>query len=47
MLRKLARRTAEAMFDAIGAALASVTHDDARNYTTHCGYAATASRRTP
>ena len=40
-LRKLARRTVDALFDAIGDALASVTHDDARNYIAHCGYAAT------
>ena len=41
VLRKLARRTVDALFDAIGEALASVTHDDARNYIAHCGYAAT------
>ena len=41
VLRKLARRTVDALFDAIGDALASVTADDARNYIAHCGYAAT------
>jgi transposase len=41
VLRKLARRTVEALFDSIGDALASITRDDARNYITHCGYAAT------
>ena len=41
VLRKLARRTVDALFDAIGEALASVTSDDARNYIAHCGYAAT------
>ena len=39
VLRKLARRTVDALFDAIGEALASVGSDDARNYITHCGYA--------
>jgi transposase len=41
VLRKLARRTVEALFDAVGEALASITAGDAMNYITHCGYAAT------
>ena len=41
VLRKLARRTVEALFGAVGDALASVTADDALNYIAHCGYAAT------
>ena len=41
VLRKLARRTVDALFDAVGEALASVTPGDARNYTAHCGYNAT------
>jgi transposase len=41
VLRKLARRTVDALLDAIGEALASVTPADALNYITHCGYAAT------
>jgi transposase len=40
VLRKLARRTVNALFDGIGQALASVTPSDALNYITHCGYAA-------
>ena len=41
VLRKPGRRTAEALFQAVGEALASITADDASNYITHCGYAAT------
>ena len=41
VLRKLARRTVEALFQAVGEALASITADDAANYIAHCGYAAT------
>ena len=41
VLRTLARRRVEALFDAIGEALASVTPGDALSYITHCGYAAT------
>ncbi len=41
VLRKLARRTVETLFDAVGDALASVTPGDALNYINHCGYAAT------
>ena len=41
VLRRLARRTVEALFDAIGEALAAITPDDARNYIAHRGYAAT------
>ena len=42
VLRKLARRTVDGLFEGIGQALASVTPTDALNYITHCGYAATA-----
>ena len=40
VLRKLARRTVDALFIGIGEALASVTPTDAMNYIAHCGYAA-------
>jgi transposase len=40
VLRKLARRTVDALFDGIGDALASVTPTDALHYISHCGYAA-------
>ncbi len=40
VLRKLARRTVDALFAGIGEALASVTPTDALNYINHCGYAA-------
>ena len=41
VLRKLARRTVDALFAAVGEALASITPSDARNYIAHCGYNAT------
>ena len=40
VLRKLARRTVDALFAGIGEALASVTPTDALHYINHCGYAA-------
>jgi transposase len=41
MLRKIAARTVEALIDAIGESLASVSAQDAVNYIRHCGYCAT------
>jgi transposase len=41
ILRKLARRTVDTLFDAIGQATASITADDARGFIRHCGYNAT------
>ena len=41
-LRKLARRTVDALFGGIAEALASVTPTDALHYIQHCGYAARA-----
>jgi hypothetical protein len=38
VLRSMARRTVDGLFDAIGTALARVTPEDARNYIRHCGY---------
>lgn len=38
-LRRLAVRTVEGLFEAIGTALRTVTADDAANYARHCGYA--------
>jgi transposase len=38
VLRRDAARTVDGLFDAIGAALASVTAGDARNYIAHSGY---------
>ena len=38
-LRKLAARTVDGLFDAIGAALMTVTATDAANFVRHCGYA--------
>ena len=40
-LRRLAVRTVDALFDAIGTALRTVTADDAAGYVRHCGYATT------
>jgi transposase len=40
VLRKLARRTVDALYAGIGEALASVTPTDALHYINHCGYAA-------
>jgi hypothetical protein len=40
-LRRLGARSVDALFDAIGAALATVTADDAANFVRHCGYAMT------
>lgn len=37
-LRGLEARTREALFEAIGAALAGITPQDARNWFAHCGY---------
>ena len=41
ILRKLARRTVEAVPAAIDEAIAAVTADDALAFIRHCGYAAT------
>jgi transposase len=41
ILRKLARRTVDALLDAIGEAVASITAQDAMGFIRHCGYAAT------
>jgi transposase len=43
VLRRLGRRTVDALYPAIGEALASVTADDAAGFTRHCGYSATAA----
>ena len=40
-LRRLAARTVDDLFEAIGTALRTVTADDAANYVRHCGYATT------
>jgi transposase len=39
VLRKLAAREVDALFDAVGAALKAVTAADAAAYVRHCGYA--------
>src|SRR5207244_10942996 len=41
VLRKLARRTVEALLEAIDQAVSAITADDARAFIRHCGYAAT------
>ena len=41
MLRSLARRSVDGLFDGIAAALAAVTPCDAMHYIKHCGYDAT------
>jgi hypothetical protein len=41
LLRKLARRTVDALLDAIRQAIASITASDAINFIRHCGYSAT------
>jgi transposase len=41
ILRKLARRTVDALFHAITEAVGSITAADAINFIHHCGYAAT------
>jgi len=41
ILRKLGRRTVDALFDAIGQAVISITADDAIGFIRHCGYSAT------
>jgi len=41
ILRTLARRTVDALLDAIDQAIASITADDAIGFIRHCGYAAT------
>jgi transposase len=41
LLRKAKARTTEALWEAIGQALAAVTAQDCRNSFTHCGYTAT------
>jgi transposase len=41
ILRKLARRTVEALLEAIDQAVSAITADDARAFIQHCGYAAT------
>jgi len=46
LLRSMAARQTEALLDAIGVALASVTPRDARNFIRHCGYDATVQCKT-
>jgi transposase len=41
ILRKLARRTVSALFDAIAHAVTSITANDAIAFIRHCGYPAT------
>lgn len=41
VLRKLSRRSVEALEAAVGTATNAITADDARGFMTHCGYAAT------
>jgi transposase len=41
VLRKLARRTVDALSDAIGQAVRAITAQDALGFIRHCGYAAT------
>jgi len=41
VLRKLARRTVDALQEAIGQAVNAITADDALAFIRHCGYAAT------
>lgn len=41
MLRRLARRTTDSLYRAIGKALQQVTSDECCNYLTNCGYVAT------
>ena len=38
ILRKAAARTREALVEALGPALSSVTEEDARGFFKHCGY---------
>lgn len=38
VLRKLARRSVDTLYEAIAEALAAVTDADARNFIAHCGY---------
>jgi transposase len=45
VLRKLARRSVDGLFDGIGDALESIRPTDALHYIAHCGYAT--KRRTP
>jgi transposase len=45
VLRKLARRSVDGLFDGIGEALESIRPTDALNYIAHCGYAT--KRRKP
>ena len=45
VLRKLARRSLDGLFDGIGQALGSIRPTDALNYIAHCGYAT--KRRKP
>ena len=44
LLKGLARRSVERLFEGISSALASVTASDANNFIRHCGYAATSRR---
>ena len=46
LLKGLARRSLDGLFEGINSALASVTASDAINFIRHCGYAAT-PRRNP
>lgn len=41
LLRKLARRTVDALLEAIDQAVSAITADDALAFIRHCGYAAT------
>ena len=45
VLRKLARRSVDGLFDGIGEALGSIRSTDALHYIAHCGYAT--KRRKP
>ena len=41
LLRKLGRRTVDALYDAIGHGVLSITAGDAAAFIRHCGYSAT------
>jgi transposase len=45
VLRKLARRTVDGLFDGINEALGSIRKNDALNYIAHCGYGASATKK--
>lgn len=44
VLRALARRSVDGLFEGIGAALGSIRRSDALNYIAHCGYATKRSK---